>query len=121
MASFWGPTHSLLGCQHLNVSRMVATGFSTMQGMLSTTGMQAFFTFLPLCGELNLYGFGGVSTADGHAESTSLFNLYQEHLIQDKIIVGAWDHLPWRRNFSEEVKWLRANVPKARKIVGTEP
>jgi hypothetical protein len=119
MAVIWGPTHPVLGCTHRNISRMVATGFHTLQGVLATTGLLAFFTFLPVCSELNLYGFEGVSTADGHAEWLDGHNLFQEHLIQDHIIAGRWDLLPWRNTF-REIDWIRSHAAQTRKVVGTE-
>jgi hypothetical protein len=118
MAYTWGPTHPLVGCTHANVSRMVATGFSTLHGLLATAGLQAFFTFLPVCGELDLYGFGGTSTSDGHIESTEDHNLEEEHKIQDKVINRQWDDLPWRNTF-KEFDWIKEHAAQARKVVGT--
>lgn len=118
MASNWGSTHPLVGCTHTNISRMVATGFHTLHGALATTGLHAFFTFLPVCGELNLYGFGGVSTADGHSEWTDGHNLYQEHLIQDHVINRQWDSVPWRNKF-REFDWIKKQMGRVRKVVGT--
>jgi len=120
MAYTWGQTHPLLGCTHANVSRMVATGFSTLSGLLATTGLQAFFTFLPVCGELDLYGFGGDSTADGHKEWSGGHNLREEHLIQDKVINRDWSNLPWRNTF-KEFDWMIEHAATARKVVGTTP
>ncbi|CAK0792216.1 unnamed protein product [Prorocentrum cordatum] len=118
MASKWGPDHPLVGCTHTNISRMVATGFHTLHGALATTGLHAFFTFLPVCDELNLYGFGGLSTADGHAEWTQGHNLFQEHLIQDHVISRQWDSVPWRNKF-REFDWMKRVMGKVRKVVGT--
>ncbi|CAK0838391.1 unnamed protein product, partial [Prorocentrum cordatum] len=115
----WGPAHPMVGCQHKNISRLVATGFSTLHGSLPSAGLQAFFTFVPLCGKLDLYGFGGKDTADGHAEWSG-HNLFEEHTIQDKVIAGQWDDLPWKRTFGE-VEWLRRNAGDIRKVIGTVP
>lgn len=119
MVDTWGPTHPLLGCQQKNISRMVATGFASLQGMMPTTGLQAFFTFLPVCDELNLYGFGGRDTADGHTEWNG-HNLYEEHIIEDKIAAGQWDDIFFRRAYPE-VDFLRAHAAKVRKVIGTNP
>jgi hypothetical protein len=118
MAEQWGPTHPVIGCTHRNISRMVATGFSTLHGKLATTGLLAFFTFLPVCSELNLYGFGGVSTADGHSEWLGGHNLFQEHLIQDHIIARRWNELPLRIKYPE-IDWIRTHAALTRKVVGT--
>jgi hypothetical protein len=118
MASTWGPTHPLVGCTHTNVSRMVATGFSTLNGTLATTGLHALFTFLPVCGELDLYGFGGTSTADGHTESEG-HNLREEHHIQAKVINRQWGDLPWRNTFNE-FDWVKEHAAKMRLVVGSK-
>jgi len=117
MAYTWGPTHPVVGCTHTNVSRMVATGFTTLHGLLATTGLQAFFTFLPVCGELNLYGFGGTSTADGHNEWSGGHNLKEEHHIQGKVVNGQWDDLPWRNTF-KEFEWIKEHAAQTSVKVG---
>jgi hypothetical protein len=117
LAYTWGKSHPIVGCQHRNISRMVAMGFSTLQGFLPTTGAQAFFTFLPLCDELDLFGFGDQSTADGLSEWTGGHNPHEEHLIQDMIAAGQWDQLPWRSEFGE-AEWLRKHAARVRKVTG---
>lgn len=109
MAYVWGKSHPIVGCQHKNISRIVATGFSALRGFLASTGTQAFFTFLPLCDELDLYGFEGQSTADGTGGRT----LHEEHRIQGMIAAGLWDELPWRNEFGE-AEWLREHAARVR-------
>ncbi|CAK0812451.1 unnamed protein product [Prorocentrum cordatum] len=71
MASqYWGWDHSMVGCVHPNVS-LVAYGFrylEDLEGGQPSTGFQAFLAFLPLCQELDLFGFGGSAAVDGHFE-----------------------------------------------------
>jgi hypothetical protein len=109
MAFTWGSTHPLVGCTHTNVSRMVATGFSTLRGLMTTAGLQALFTFLPVCGELDLYGLRGQYGPD--------HNLEEERKIQDMVINGRWDDLPWRRTF-KELDWIMEHAAQVRQVVG---
>jgi hypothetical protein len=111
MAKSWGSTHPMVGCQHANVSRMVSLGFMSLRGKLASTGLQAFFTFLPVCGELTLYGFGGLDAADGRSMWEDKYNLYNEHVIQGLVADGKWDEIPWNKQFSE-AEWLRANAAR---------
>lgn len=119
LAKSWGSTHPMVGCQHANVSRMVALGFSSLPSMLASTGMQAFFTFLPVCGELTLYGFGGFNAADGRSMWKDKYNLYDEHVIQGLIADGRWDEIPWNKQFSE-AEWLRTNAAKVERKFSSE-
>jgi hypothetical protein len=111
LAKSWGPTHPLVGCQHANLSTMVAKGFSSLPNMLVSTGMQAFFTFLPVCSELTLYGFGGLHAADGHDMWKDNYNVYDEHIVQGMVADGKWYDIPWTSEFSE-VEWFRANAAR---------
>jgi len=111
MKEAWGPTHTLVGCQHANISRMVSLGFSSLHGMLASTGLQAFFTFLPVCGELILYGFGGLDVADGHPMQHDSIDLYDEHVIEGMAADGKWDEIPWRTQFLE-FEWMRSNAAR---------
>lgn len=52
-----------------------------------TTGFQAFLTFALICDSLDVYGFSGSSTADGH-RMKKVHNLTREHEIQHHLFGG---------------------------------
>jgi len=118
MAEIWGRNHSMIACVRGNISS-VGWSFSTLQKFQPSTGLQAFLAFLPLCQELDLFGFGGTATADGHHEWEG-HSLVEEHRIQDKIAAGEWQKLPWSRDPSA-LPWIKERAAKVRKVVGTEP
>lgn len=57
----------------------------------ATSGLQAFFTFAPLCRTMTLIGFSGMSTVDGHRLSkgtTGVHDIAAEHRLLDWMIDG---------------------------------
>jgi len=46
--------------------------------MRGTSGLNALFTFAPLCNEVDMYGFGGNDTVDAH-RSIGVHSLHKEH------------------------------------------
>jgi len=116
MAGIWGRSHSMIACIRGNISS-VGWSFEPLQGFQPSTGFQAFLFFLPLCQELDLFGFGGLATADGHKEWTG-HNIHEEHRIQDLIAAREWSALPWSRN-STPWAWMQAHAAKVQRVVGT--
>jgi len=106
MASqYWGWDHSMIGCVRPNVS-LTAYGFKHLEGFQPSTGFQAFLALLPLCQELDLFGFGGNATADDHFEWSGHNRLHKEHRIQDAVAAREWSRLEW----SEHADRLRDAV-----------
>jgi len=60
-----------------------------------TNGFQAFLTFAPLCGSLNLYGFDGQKTYDNHSVSFA-HDLDHEHDIMDRACSGDLQTDNWQ-------------------------
>jgi hypothetical protein len=116
MAGHWGQDHSMIACVRGNISS-IGWSFESLQGFQPSTGFQAFLAFLPLCQELDLFGFEGLATADGHKEWTG-HNLEEEHRIQDLVAAREWSKLPWSRD-SASWAWIQAHAARVRKIVGT--
>merc|ERR1719414_2530699 len=76
----------LVGCPSMDL-RALAWGL--LAGKEVTTGFMAFLTFAPLCAELDVYGFAGSNTADGHVE-WSEHPLDTEHYLEHQIGRKDW-------------------------------
>jgi hypothetical protein len=113
MADIWGRDHMAVGCQHEN-----STGWSWSLEALGqfrpTTGFQAFLTFLPVCRELNLFGFAGLGTGDGH-KTKDWHNLTGEHAVIQQIADQKWDEIRWTR-FDDSFRWLVQHSAVVRRI-----
>mmetsp|Transcript_65423 Transcript_65423/g.202687 ORF Transcript_65423/g.202687 Transcript_65423/m.202687 type:complete len:331 (+) Transcript_65423:94-1086(+) len=53
-----------------------------------TNGFQAFLTLVHVCSHLDVYGFSGTETADGHEMRIHLHDVEAEHRVIDQIIKG---------------------------------
>jgi len=120
MVERWGSSgnHSLVGQVRFDIAG-ISWGFSELAGHVPSTGLMAFVAFLPLCRELDLFGFGGTATADGHHEQLEIHHLAAEHGIQDAMIAGK--RPPWTASDRHGVgpdalDWLLAHAGKARKL-----
>eukprot|EP00746_Dinoflagellata_sp_MGD_P154537 gnl/MRDRNA2_/MRDRNA2_84870_c2_seq1.p1 gnl/MRDRNA2_/MRDRNA2_84870_c2~~gnl/MRDRNA2_/MRDRNA2_84870_c2_seq1.p1 ORF type:complete len:365 (+),score=40.38 gnl/MRDRNA2_/MRDRNA2_84870_c2_seq1:342-1436(+) len=69
---------------------------------IPTSGLQAFFTFAPICSSMRLYGFGGEGTADHHFSNTKTHNYDLEHEILHRIINASFSDSDWERWHSTE-------------------
>jgi len=118
MAKAWGLNHTFVGCQHRNISLLV-NSISGLRGKFPSAGLHAFFTFVPVCRELNLYGFGGSETGDGHREWTG-HPLYAEHIAQDQVAAGDWWKLAWNGG-EPAARWIQTHAGKVEKVVGKNP
>eukprot|EP00420_Gonyaulax_spinifera_P029126 CAMPEP_0197900900 /NCGR_PEP_ID=MMETSP1439-20131203/50229_1 /TAXON_ID=66791 /ORGANISM="Gonyaulax spinifera, Strain CCMP409" /LENGTH=320 /DNA_ID=CAMNT_0043521841 /DNA_START=87 /DNA_END=1049 /DNA_ORIENTATION=- len=58
-----------------------------LHGKRPTSGFQAFFTFLPMCDSITLFGFRGEGTYDNHAIS-QIHNITAEHMLMRAINNG---------------------------------
>jgi len=67
----------------------------------ATSGIQAIFTFMPMCDTLNLYGFGTQGTVDKHKVAT-VHSIALEHLLLDKLLKGGM--------FYPEADWMSRTV-----------
>lgn len=119
LAAVWGLNHTFIGCTHDNVSQ-IAYGMKRLNGYEPSSGFQAFLAFLPLCRTLDLFGFGGVKTADGHIE-WERHALATEHEIQDFIIDRRWGEIEWNASVPEAASWIEAHAGTSTKKVGKMP
>mmetsp|Transcript_81683 Transcript_81683/g.229946 ORF Transcript_81683/g.229946 Transcript_81683/m.229946 type:complete len:318 (-) Transcript_81683:93-1046(-) len=53
-----------------------------------SNGLHAFLTFGLMCKQMNLYGFAGQGTADGHRLDFNVHNLTREHELMRRVING---------------------------------
>merc|ERR1711972_252030 len=53
-----------------------------------TTGLQALFTFVLMCSKIDIFGFSGSGTADGHGVSKK-HSLKREHTILKNFFSGS--------------------------------
>jgi len=118
MTRYWGRDHSMTACVRHNVS-ILAYSFAPLHGFQPSTGFQAFLAFLPLCKELDLFGFGGRATSDGHGEWEG-HNLYEEHRIQSTIASREWSKLPWGARMPDGDPWSWMQ-PRAAKVCWQGP
>lgn len=118
MAKAWGLDHTFVGCEHRNISFLVKS-IESLGGKMATGGLHAFFTFVPVCRELNLYGFGGLGTGDGHQEWNG-HNLYAEHIVQDQVAAGDWWKVRWNGG-EPAARWIQTHAGKVEKVVGKNP
>lgn len=117
LAESWGRSHPFIACVRRNIAG-ISWGFSKIRGYTPSTGFVAFVTFLPLCQELDLFGFEGTGTADGHGEWGG-HDLGVEHGIQDAIVAGK--RPPWTNSHAHGVDdphaldWILAHAAKVQK------
>ncbi|CAK0869765.1 unnamed protein product [Prorocentrum cordatum] len=121
LAEAWGRGHpfisvclccfssSAIACGRPRIAS-IAESFSRIRGHVPSTGFVAFLTFLPVCQELDLFGFGGYATADGHGEWSG-HDLGAEHDIEDAIAAGKQP--PWSNPHDPDaLDWLLAHAAK---------
>ncbi|CAK0869767.1 unnamed protein product [Prorocentrum cordatum] len=112
LAEAWGGGHPFISAIACNRPRIasIAESFSQIRGHFPSTGFVAFLTFLPICQELDLFGFGGYATADGHSEWSG-HDLGAEHDIEDAIAAGKQP--PWSNPHDPDaLDWLLAHAAK---------
>lgn len=120
LVEVWGLDHSLVGCPHRNISD-VAWGMKMFHGpgqrFEPSTGFQALLTFLPLCRNLDLFGFGGNETADGHTDF-DIHSVELENQVEEMISDNAWGNISWYPKMPDEAKWMWVHAAKVRRIDG---
>mmetsp|Transcript_111988 Transcript_111988/g.317073 ORF Transcript_111988/g.317073 Transcript_111988/m.317073 type:complete len:362 (-) Transcript_111988:97-1182(-) len=117
MDSIWGHAPFPVTQVHRNVTHGIShiTGRGTH---IPSTGFYAFLAFATLCGKLTLYGFGGSTTADGHAVDPNQHSFAWEHGVMRRILGGKmrskdWRSHRWRK--SRESRWLEEQMAVRRR------
>lgn len=123
LVEVWGLDHSLVGCPRRNISD-VAWHMKMFHGpgqrFEPSTGFQALLTFLPLCRNLDLFGFGGSETADGHTDP-DIHPVESENKVEEMIIRNAWGNISWYPKMPDEAKWMWARAAKVRSVNSRTP
>jgi hypothetical protein len=123
LVEVWGLDHSLVGCPHRNISD-VAWHMKMFhvpgQRFEPSTGFQALLTFLPLCRNLDLFGFGGNETADGPTE-LDVHPVESENQVEEIISNNLWGDISWYPKMPDVAKWMWVRAAKVRSVDGRTP
>jgi len=99
-----------------HTSRIVAEGFSgfhneeyinswTPRIPWPTNGFYSLVTFAPICTTLELFGFGGSGTADGHGIDGKIHNLSYDQTVMSRLASGELALSDWSgREVAEELR-----------------
>uniref|UniRef100_A0A7S4W9B1 Uncharacterized protein n=1 Tax=Alexandrium monilatum TaxID=311494 RepID=A0A7S4W9B1_9DINO len=80
-----------------------------------TNGFYSLITFAPICTTLELFGFGGNGTADGHGFDMSLHNLSYDHYLMDRIVGGQlvdsdWSGAALKEDQEARRQWMEQHI-----------
>merc|ERR1712232_1458732 len=104
-----GPNTDFAFGHQTDLANSIARFFPAYRNVRPTNGMQAFFTFAPLCNTLNLYGFEGGSTYDGHPLGAD-HNVHKEHALLDRAARGELVKSDMDADWTAMWLWLKQYV-----------